>query len=479
MNLRTPCSPVDRQSLLAAIAVCMNACLDACGKVSTDLAGVEQAVAIAVEEFTKRMRQAGTDEAMSQPLPWWCPDCKQLLGYHDTQRKSVVLRQGLVELPRGRYRCGACGGDHLPVDVLNDLEETGFSLGAREVGVTEAVKLAFVPASAQVKPRLPVSAKSLERMVAEAAGWRQQEQADAVGAFYGDRAKPGLLPTGSPRPLVHWAPGDLPKGAVLCISADGGFVRSTTKGKDGKLEWFEARVGTISVTHEGKELPPKVAGGKFYLAGTLELDDLFEVLGVTYETLPPKLKALPSVFTGDGGHWWERRKEHFPQAKDILDLYHAGDHLGSAAAICFGDGSAKTRQWREHAREWLMQPGQLEERLGELIRGRPCVKEYREAHHKLLNHIAYFREHRHRMRYWEYEAQGLPLGSGVIESGVKQTVAARARQAGMKWTREHAHDMLCLRAAYLSHELPGVFRRRREACLQKARRFCETLQLAA
>ena len=479
MNTRTPCSPVDRESLLAAIAVCTNTCLDACGKVNTDLAGVEQAVAIAVAEFTKRMRQAGTDEAMSQPLPWTCPDCGQMLGYHDTQHKGVVLRQGLVDLSRGRYRCGVCGSDHVPVDVLNDLEGTGFSLGAREVGVTEAVKMAFAPASVQVKPTLPVSAKSLERMVAEVAGWRQEEQAEAVRAYYGDRTKPGLLPTGSPMPLVNWEPGELPEQAVLCIAADGGFVRSTTKGKDGKLEWFEARVGTISVTHEGKELPLKVAGGKFYVAGTLELDDLFEMLGVAYETLPPQLKALPSVFTGDGGHWWERCKEHFPQAQDILDLYHAGDHLGSAAALCFGEGTARTRQWREHAREWLKQPGQLEERLGELFHSRPSVKADAEAHHKLLNHIAYFREHRHRMHYWDYEAWGLPLGSGVIESGVKQTVAARARQAGMKWTRKHAHNMLCLRAAYLSAEVPGIFHRRREACLQEARHFCETLQLAA
>jgi hypothetical protein len=74
MNVRTPCSPVDRESLLAAVAACMNTCLDVCGKVNTDLAGVEQAVAIAVAEFTKRIRQAGTDEAMSQPVRWVCPD---------------------------------------------------------------------------------------------------------------------------------------------------------------------------------------------------------------------------------------------------------------------------------------------------------------------------------------------------------------------------------------------------------------------
>ncbi len=479
MNVHTPCSPVDREPLVAAITAVVHVCLDSCGEVSADLAGVEQAVGIAVEEFTKRMRQAGAQQAMSQVVPWVCPDCRRLLGYHDAQVKGVVLRQGLVELPRGRYRCGACEKEYLPVDVLNDLSGTGFSLGAREVGVTEAVKLAFGPASEQVKPRIPISAKSLERMVADAAGWRLEEQAGAVRSFYGDRTKPGLLPTGSPRPLVRWEPSELPQGAVLCIAADGGFVRSTTLGEDGKLDWFEARVGTISVTCQGQELPVKRAGGKFYLAGTLELDELFEVLGVAYETLPAALKGLPSVFTGDGGRWWERRKEYFPQSQDILDIYHAGEHLGSAAALCFGEGSAKTRHWRKHAREWLMQPGQLEQRIGELFRGRPNAAQDPEAHHKLRNHIAYFHEHRHRMRYWEYEARGLPIGSGVIESGVKQTVSARTRQAGMKWTRGHANDMLCLRAAYLSGELPAVFRGRREACLQDARRFCEPLQLAA
>lgn len=476
----TPCSPVDRKALLVEVTRCVTECLDSCAKAGMDLAGVEMAVGKAVEQFTRLVRQAGATEAMAEPVRWRCPQCGQFLAYHDAQTKGVVLRQGLVDLVRGRYRCSACAKEYLPVDVLNDLARTGFSLGARETGVQYAVQLAFAPASDWVKPLFPVSAKSLERMVARAAGRYRQDLAEAVGAYYGDRARPGLVPTGKPKPLINdWQVKRLPEGAVLCIAADAGMVRSTTLGEDGRLQWFAARAGTISVTYQGKELPLRVAGGKLYLAGVMDLDELFGLLGVGYETLPEELKALRCVFTGDGDKWWERQKEYFPQARDILDLYHAAENLAGAAALCFGEGAAKTEHWRGQAREWLKVPGRLEELLGELARARPSIKEEPEKHHKLKNAIGYFRQHRHRMRYWEYEAEGLPLGSGVIESGIKQTVIARARQAGMKWTRRHADDILRLRGAYLSRQLSTVFQRRREVCLEAARAFNEDLQLAA
>ena len=478
--LRTPCSPVERKALLEAIASAVNACLDQCAKADVDLGVVEDAVGAAIQDVTKLLRQAGVDECMAQSLMWRCPQCRQFLGYHDTQTKTVLLRQGVATLTRGRYRCSACGEDYLPVDVLNDLLESGFSLGAREAGVTQAVRMAFAPASAAVGPTLPISAKSLERMVAEAAGWLKEEQSRARQAFYGDREKPGLLPTGNPMPLVtRWQPRALPADAVLCISADGGMVRSTTLGKDGRLEWFEARAATISVTHQGKELCVNKAGGKLFLAGVLDLDELFELLGVAYATLPDELKALRCTFTGDGGPWWERAKEHFPEARDTLDIYHAGENLGNAAAICFGDGTARTRNWRTHARDWLKEQGKLEKLLVELYRSRPSAVADPEGHHALRNKIAYFRTHRHRMRYWECEAEGMPLGSGVIESGIKQTVTARMRQAGMKWTAEHADAMLRLRGAWMSSELPHVYQRRRQECLAAARAFNEQLKCAA
>lgn len=477
---RTPCSPVDRKALAREVAQDLDVYLDACKEANGDLTGVEAAAGRFREKVMARVCQAGAEETMSRPVIWKCPECGQLLAYHDTQRKSVVLQEGVVDLLRGRYRCTACGKEYLPIDVLNDLERTSFSLGARQAGVRYAVQMAFAPASEWIRPIFPISAKSLERMVAETAGWLQEEHWKARQDFYGDRERPGLLPTGNPMPLVtQWQPRNLPADAVLCISADGGMVRSTTLGTDGRLEWFEARAATISVTYQGKELAVKKAGGKLYLAGVLDLDELFELLGAAHATLPGELRALRCVFTGDGGPWWERAKEHFPHAREILDLYHAGENLGNAAAVCFGDGTAKTRNWRTHARDWVKEPGKLEKLLGELFRNRPSVVTDPEGHHALRKKIAYFRKHRRRMRYWEYEAEGMPLGSGVIESGIKQTVIARMRQAGMKWTEEHADAMLRLRSAWLSSELPHVFQRRRQECLQAARAFSETLQCAA
>jgi len=477
---RTSCSPVDRDSLLAAIGAAVIACLEQCANANADLAVVEDAVETAVQQVVKLLRQAGANEAMSQGIPWQCPQCRRFLGYHDTQVKDVLTRHGLVQLRRGRYRCRMCEQEYVPVDVLNDLQRSGFSLGAREAGVNQAVRMAFASASDAGKPTLPISIKSLERMVSEASGWLKAEQKSARAAFYGDRERVSRERSEKPVGLVSgWLPREIPAGAVLCIAADGGKVRSTSKGADGRLEWFEARAATISLTFQGKELPRKQAGGKVCLAGVFDVDELFETLGVVYECLPEALKGLRQVFTGDGGPWWERAKEHFAGATEILDIYHAGENLASAAAACFGEGSAKTRHWREHVRDWLMEPGRLEQLLGELFRARPSAVANPKGHHEVRKKLAYFRQHRERMRYWEYEVAGLPIGSGVIESGVKQTVIARLRQAGMKWTVTSADAVLRLRGAWLSGELPHLFARRRQACSQAASVFYEALQTAA
>ena len=65
--------------------------------------------------------------------------------------------------------------------------------------------------------------------------------------------------------------------------------------------------------------------------------------------------------------------------------------------------------------------------------------------------IGYFEENRARMNYPLCRAQGLPLGSGVVESGCKHVVADRMKRTGMRWDEPGAEDILALRC----HDLNG------------------------
>lgn len=66
----------------------------------------------------------------------------------------------------------------------------------------------------------------------------------------------------------------------------------------------------------------------------------------------------------------------------------------------------------------------------------------------LTDHSRYFHVHQRRMQYQEFQEQLFPIGSGTVESGIKQ-FKARLSGAGMRWVRHAAQHMLIIRAAVL------------------------------
>ena len=482
MDIRTPCSPTDRESLHAQLDRLADQYLDACSKCKVDLHGVEVEHQKVMVQIGEVLNEAGVRDAMSEEMVWHCPECSQFLGYHDTQEKCIILASGKAQLQEGRYRCSRCGKDYRPVRMLNDLEHTGYTLGAREKIVETATGIAFMPTSAAVRPPVVVSAKKVEKVVAEAAAWLRKEQEEGVKLFLGDRAVPGPLETGTPAWLVtQWQERPLPPGAVLTMSVDGGKIRGTAKDAQKKLEWFEGRAATFSITVGGKALPLKESGGKVYLAGKFTADETFDRMAATYAALPAAVRALPKALVADDGPWWGRAMEHFPDAVQVLDLYHAGEDLGKAARLCFREETGKPKLWRQQAREWLQEEGKQEALIAELRAALPEAVERLSAadYHEAELAIAYLERNAPRMRYKEFQEKGLPISSGMGESAVKQTVIGRCRQAGMMWREEHADDILRLRGATLSHELPSLYRRHREACLAQAKKLNEGLELAA
>ncbi len=480
MNTRTPCSPPAREPLYEKARGLIDTCLDASASAGADLSVTRAAVLVAVSGFQEMVVGAATQATMSEAIPWQCPRCHTLLAYHDTQGKKVVFPEGVADYERGRYRCGRCGEEYVPADELNDLEQTGYTLDAREVLATEAAGESYRSTVEEVGPELAASRQTVARVVSEVAGWHKEEQEVTVKGQLGDRDQPGEMPSGEGVALSgQWQEKELPQGAAFVLSMDGGKVRSNQHKPDGDLEWKEGRVATGMVVAAGEQLPREKAGGKLYLGRVLSAEKMMEILAVAYLLLPGWLRALPLAFVADGGPWWEWVGVHFPQAIQILDIFHAGEHCTQVAAVCYAPGSARLAQYRQHIRDWLRQPGGLEAVIADLYRHRPSQLADPKGHHEVLKLVRYLREHRHRMRYWEYEAKGLPIGSGCIESAVDQVMAERLRRSGMKWNVAHADDMMCLRAAVLSGELPAIIARRKAACRQRIQCYLEPLRHAA
>lgn len=249
---------------------------------------------------------------------------------------------------------------------------------------------------------------------------------------------------------------DTVAGRRVVISTDGGRIRlrETKRGpktKKGRRRytgaWREPKVLIIYVIDaEGK----REASFAPMIDATLKGPDAVFALLRTYLQQLKITQADQVLFIADGAPWIWKRVPLLMQALglaveqvyELLDFYHAAEHLGKVATLR-KDWSTKARsRWRNQQRRLLLQ-GEVERVIAavrELCRGRNS-KEIRK-------HRDYLIKNQSRMAYAKLTAMKLPIGSGAIESTVRRVVNLRLKGASMFWCRASAEAILLLRSYY-------------------------------
>jgi hypothetical protein len=158
-------------------------------------------------------------------------------------------------------------------------------------------------------------------------------------------------------------------------------------------------------------------------------------------------RAEKKVVIGDGAEWiWNIADQHFPGAVQIVDLFHARQHLWEAARILHPGDSSRQKQWILRHQPKL-DGGKIEKLvqfLGGIDASSPAVADV------LRIEAAYFENNAERMRYPEFRRQHLFVGSGVIEAGCKTVIGSRLKQSGMFWTVNGANAIIALRCWHLN-----------------------------
>jgi hypothetical protein len=161
-------------------------------------------------------------------------------------------------------------------------------------------------------------------------------------------------------------------------------------------------------------------------------------------------QAKQVVVLGDGAPWiWNLAAEHFPGAVQILDLYHAKEHVWDVAHAVFGRGTAAETVWATHACS-LLEEGQSEALVCAIQALPPIPPEPGQARSIPERAGDYFTTNAQRMRYPLFRAQGMHIGSGIAEAACKTIVSTRAKRSGMRWTPEGLDALLPLRTAVLN-----------------------------
>ena len=160
-------------------------------------------------------------------------------------------------------------------------------------------------------------------------------------------------------------------------------------------------------------------------------------------------RATIRVVMGDGSHWiWNLADRHFPGAIQIVDLYHAREHLWDLARKLYPADEAAQKRWVRHKLDWL-ENGKIEKLVAALRKTADSVTNP-ELVKTITIEAEYFDSNRNRMRYPEFRQKNLFVGSGVIEAGCKAVIGSRLKQSGMFWTVRGANAIIALRCCCIS-----------------------------
>jgi hypothetical protein len=231
------------------------------------------------------------------------------------------------------------------------------------------------------------------------------------------------------------------------ISMDGGMVHIREEG------WKEFKVGTVFDVEQRLERDERT--GELVDRAHGVNTAYTAVLG-TVDRFAPALWALAvqrevptardSSVSADGAEWiWNLVADLFPDSVQVVDWYHALQHLSEAATAVSPDDEVQAQRWFKTATDDLFQ--------GSVFK----IIQYLERQN-LPDHAHYFQVHQRRMQYAAFQEQGYPIGSGTVESGVKQ-FKVRLTGPGMRWSRSGAERMLVIRAAVLQDSFDTLWQR--------------------
>jgi len=401
-----------------------------------------EAVEIGLREAVFRDLCGVLGELLNDPaLP--IPEDQGRLGEkcHPARPKEALTLFGPVALRRNYYYAQAHEQGRAPLDQALGLL-AGYSPGVLRMFCRAAAREPFEAGAADLKSfcGLEIEGRQIQRVA--------QQMGPAV------RQVLEQLP-----PAVHVS-GPIP---IMYVAVDGTgvpMVPAELKGRagkqpDGSAKTREVKLGCVFTQTELDEegLPQRDYQSTSYVAGFEAAPDF--MVRVRQEAIRRRMAAaLLLVLLGDGAAWiWEQGQKCFPLAFQILDLFHAVEHLFTLAGLLEADPLAAKALWLTW-REQLL----VDEVPEVLCQARQRAANLTGQSAQLAGkEIGYFEHNQNRMFYGTCRALGFFYGSGVVEAGCKTVIGGRCKGSGMLWSEAGATHVLELRCALYDNQFDQVW----------------------
>lgn len=385
--------------------------------------------------------------------------CGHTARFKELRAKTFLSVVGSVEVRRPYYLCPHCSKGQHPVDGELGIAGLESSPGVRRMEAVVGSEMPFGPACEPMKvlAGLEVSAKAIER-TAESIGTeiaRRDKQEI-------DRAKQLVLPIVSKQGIANIY--------VLMDGVQIPVVAAETEGRSGRTEGQRARtreckLGAVftqtTVDEDGR--PIRDPDSTSYV-GAVETADEFGYRIYTEAWRRGWEWARTRIVIGDGAVWiWNLADQHFPGAIQIVDLYHARQHLWEIAALLYPHDHAAKKRWMTPVKD-LLDHGRIELLVEWLCE---IAAEHAGTQPGLAEEVGkqadYFATNTPRMQYPEFRGHGFFVGSGVIEAGCKSIVGVRLKQSGMFWTVRGANAIVALRCCRFNQRFEDFWAETRAA----------------
>ena len=412
-----------------------------------DFEAMERACREAALEVMGRLVAHRLNADRTDTRPSVACGCGARARYVDRREKTFTTVFGPMTLKRAWYHCAGCEHGFSPRDRALGFAGGSVSPAVRRMVGIAAAETSFGHASALLRELagLDVGAKQVER------------HAEALGR---DIARDELE-------VVEPEP---PAAPTLYVGLDGTGVpmrKAETDGRVGKQAHGGAKTREVKLatvwSAQGRDRHGLPCRDRASVSCNAAIES---IASRDTDPMPAPFaarvlrelerrgfgQAERRVVLGDGAPWiWNFADEHLPDAIQIVDVFHAKEHLFEAAKAIYGPDSDLAAQWGKARRDELDRDGP-DAVIAELQRhgaGRDAVR-------KTLD---YFTTNRERMRYPTFRDQGLCVTTGVVEGACKSVIANRLKRGGMHWTVNGANAIIALRCAIASNRFDDYWER--------------------